>query len=1162
MYKSGLSRVMTLSLLSFLLIPATSCVNEEYDMSEENMNLEVTPFQEGLVLPLGSTDTLKLKEILKDVDADILKAGENGVYSISFKDSFEMTDELSSLSDMISIPDVDFSQKVSFKLKDVDVADVKIEAQDYSFEHELSSSLTVPDVNLPVMEESVDIELGLSSYVPDQDDLELDFPSVEVESHFMSISDDLHIPDAMINDTPISVEGDLLGAHLNTDPEIEGSHTVHLNMSLPNGVNSVEDIVLHEGAAVKVTMELRNSFLHSGSLVPHIDVDLHNIIHLAESIDGDVAHLWDDFTLSEKNNYKHSETYVISSLAVESKDWTKNAKGECVLDKDVVVNMDGNIHFENLMTTTSLVENNRNIDIYIDVEFVNLQIDDVVMDIDPVDVQKENVVSMKIDEFDIPESVEEIKDIVFTPESGIDIVLDAESLKNIRGLELNMESLSVIFPEGLEVEGAVNNVVTFEDVDISEGMEKHIRVLGIELKKDAQGKYGFAGDVKVKADAVADGTIHSMDLAEAGDAAIAVDVITSLELEDYTVKVQDFEYDIDMEPEVIKTELPDDVKEMEEIIIYPEGDPVIVLDIELPEVDMNVVPSDEGVVISFPEMLRFKELPSSYNYNAAENSIALRGSIPEEINLPVDRLVIVPYLDEADGKYYAYGEIKVSGSILMDSAELSKAELEEIAESGSKIAVNAHIPELAPETLNVDSFETNISKEVEVDLIKAEDLPKEIVSLGRVELDDVYLNIAVDASDLPDIGTAGLSVDFTVTLPDVIEVVGASADGTLKLAGELDKNKMIKIDPVKVNAIDMTGKDLSEGVKGTIAFDGVIKLTNASVDVDEWLDQSMDVIFKAEINDIKIAKVEGKVDYKVDPVVQEVDLSSFAETLGGSGMDAELDFNHAHLVLEVATNLGVGIDAVMELVPYYDGKADASKTVKAALALDPAESADKEKVTRFWLANDNDRCPPAGYTFVKADILGILRNLPEKLEFRLDAGTDAESDCVLEPSAEYTLKADYLFELPLEFGEDFNITFRDTLQGLPDILGQLVSKGRIMIAGDITSSLPLGLELKLNLMDSNNKVVPLADGCGTQKISPCGLDGSAVKTDLELVLALKDGVNVSDITAIELLFNATSAGVVGVPVTEESSLHAYLQLVLPEGLTIDLGEMMNNDDEQ
>ena len=88
----------------------------------------------------------------------------------------------------------------------------------------------------------------------------------------------------------------------------------------------------------------------------------------------------------------------------------------------------------------------------------------------------------------------------------------------------------------------------------------------------------------------------------------------------------------------------------------------------------------------------------------------------------------------------------------------------------------------------------------------------------------------------------------------------------------------------------------------------------------------------------------------------------------------------------------------------------------------------------------------------------------------------------------------------------------------------------------------------------------MADGCGVQKIAPCGLDGSAAKTSLDVVLGLKEGVNSADITSLELVFNANSAGVTGVPVTEDAYLQAVLQLVLPEGITVDLNDILNKED--
>lgn len=1146
----------SLFLLSFL---GVSCVNEEYDMSEDNLNLEVTPFEDGLTLPLGSTDPIKLKELLKDVDSDILGTGENGAYSISFNDSFDMTDQLSSLKDLVDIPDVDFSQKVVFQMNDVDVSDVKVTAQDYAFEHDLSASVNVPDVTMPAVTEKIEVAAGLNDYAPSASDMVIDMAAVEHDMEFMSLSDAADdLAGVVEEDTPLSLEDEMFADYLATSVEFEVKETVGMNISLPKGINSVDQIVLSDKAAIKVSMELVNSFLYSGALIPDVDLDLSNIFHL-KGITGGVAHLEDDFRLTEDNNYKQSVVYYIDSLAVTSADWSrKDADSPYVLDKEFAVEAGGDILFENLMTTVNLIRNCKNIDVKLVIEFVDLEIADVVMGIDPVEIAQENTVPMSMDNLEIPEAIESLGGVTFAAGSGIDIVVKAQNADKVRGLDLGLETLAITFPKALAVEGAdADNKIIITDVDLAKGVEKHVNITGLTLPEAVDGKISFNENIEVKAVANAAGKVHSADLpsSAANDVKVLVNVSSSLEVADYQVKMAGYDYELAIEPEVIKVEIPEALADLDEIVIYPEGTPVVKISFDIPELALDVTPSAEGLNISFPEIMKFKELPSSYNYDLASNSITLKGSFPAEVSLPVDKLVLKPVQDPADGKYYAEGEVNVKGGVSLAAGTLNKADVESLSNAG-KIAVVAHVPELVPSSLALDRFETSIREEVELDLLSADDMPEELVAVNTIELNDTYINLSLDASALPELGDAVLTVDLAVDLPDMIKVTGADADGNIRLSGKIDDKGMIVIDPVKVEALDLTGKDISKGIKDVIVIDGTVALENAAIDVEEWLGKDLEIGFKAGIEDIDIAKVSGKVDYQVDPIVESVDLSDFASALGDMGAEAEFDFNHAHLALEVVSNLGVPVEAVVELVPYYNGKADESKIVPATLILQPTESADQILVSKFWIAYDEDRMPD-GYTFVKADILSLLREIPEKLEFRLAACTDPERESVLEPSADYILSAVYLFQLPLEFGEEFEITYRDTISDLPEILGSLLAKGsKVKLAGEIVNSLPLCLDLRLNFLDSNGNVVPLADGCGVQKIASCKQDASASATPLEILLAVKEGVN-ADITSLELMFNANSEGVAGIPVTEDAYLQAVLQLVLPEGITVDLKDIMN-----
>ena len=1163
MIKHRLSGVMALLSLLFFAVSVVSCVNEEYDMSEDNLNLEVTPFEEGVVLPLGSTEQIKLKELLKDVDADILNVGANGAYSISFSDSFDMTEELSSLKDLIDIPDVDFSEKVTFQMNDVDVSDVKVDAMDYAFEHDLSASVSVPDITMPSVSEKFEVAAGMADFAPSASELKLDIAPVEHEMEFMSLSGSIPAFPGMDENAPISLDNNLLSGIIETSVAFDVEESISMNVSLPKGINSVKEITLSENAALKVTLELVNSFLYSGALVPDVALDLTDVFNL-KSVSSDVVQLADKFRLTEENAYKQTVVYPIESLAVTQDDWSrKNADSPYVLDKTFDVKASGDIVFEDLMTTVKQLQDCQNIDVRMVLEFVDLEIADVHMGVDPVEISHKSTVSMSMDDFDIPSEIEEIGNVRFSAASGLDIVVKAQNLDKVRGLEAELETLAIKFPDALVVDGAdASNKVVISNVDLVQGVTKHVNIKGINLPAPAGGKIAFDGDVEVEAVANAGGTIHSADLPSkaADDVKIVVEVSSDIEVADYQVKMTGLEYALDIEGEEIKIEVPEELADLSEVVVYPEGTPEVTIDMDLPEMALDIVPSAEGLNIAFPQMLKFKALPASYNYDPVTNSVTFRGSIPSQIKLPVEKLVLVPERDAADGKYYVKGNVEISGGLSLSAGTLSKADVENLSAAGKKISVVAHIPELAPSTIALDSFETAIREEIELEILSAEDMPKEIVSLGTVELENVYLNAALDASALPEIGDASLTVELAVALPEIIKVEGADNNGNITISGKLDDKGMIQIDPIRILALELEGVDLKNGIKDVLVVDGSIKLANASIDVDQWLGKEHEISFNADIKDIVISKVTGKVDYQVDPVVESVDLSDFAQMLGESGAEATLDFYHAHLALEVLTNLGVPVTASVELVPYYDGQADESKIVPATIALNPSESADKESVTRIWLANSEDRMP-SGYTFVKADILGLLKNIPEKLEFRLTAATDTERECVLEPTADYSLKANYLFELPLEFGEEFEVTYKTTVDGLPAIVGSLLSNGnKVKIAGEINNALPLGLDLTFNFLDSYGNVVPMADGCGVQKIAPCGLDGSAVKTPLEVVLGLKEGVNSADITSLELVFNANSAGVTGVPVTEDAYLQAVLQLVLPEGITVDLNDILNKED--
>ena len=68
MEKYSLSRAIACWVTILTLGSLQSCINEKYEVSEDNLDLNVTVFQEGVSLPLGSTAPITLESLYEMLD--------------------------------------------------------------------------------------------------------------------------------------------------------------------------------------------------------------------------------------------------------------------------------------------------------------------------------------------------------------------------------------------------------------------------------------------------------------------------------------------------------------------------------------------------------------------------------------------------------------------------------------------------------------------------------------------------------------------------------------------------------------------------------------------------------------------------------------------------------------------------------------------------------------------------------------------------------------------------------------------------------------------------------------------------------------------------------------------------------------------------------------
>lgn len=1222
--KSNLFHWVTTSFVALAFIfSALSCVQEKYEISEENLNLEVTVFQEGVQIPLGNTEQLKIKDLLENFGTDesdeyleyLKTIGADGAYALGMSETLDLSESLEELKDIqsqINIEGVSINEDISFSLASVDVSDFKIPGQEYNMDYDLGSMVGDLDVRVPALAPfKMEIKAGLDEYVPELDDFEfgLDKEPFELHMELGQLSGADRLPSdfaALVGESaykaPIAIDpavgmeydNPLTGAPLLSLPpmlvELETEpYTIEMAMDLPEGISSIDNIVLKDGATITVNVAVENSLFTDGHILPHIDFDVHEIFHLTDAENAGhtsltIDHIVDDFDI-KATGANISKSYKVKSIAV-SKDDVKD--GKLLIHRNITLSDATRLNYSGLTTTLEkLVESaGHPMHISMSLTFEDFEIDYVELTVDqdePVTVEAVQTIPLEMN-LTLPEDV--IEKIGFAklaktlPLSGqkkgnVHLSLSASNVREY--MRLGLETLEISFPSELVVEGAANGKLSYKVGNLADGMDEYINITEIRLPEPKNGQILIDKEISVTAKAYASvyGSVNSSELAEGEDLVIEVNVESDLQFDDYEVVIKGFDHEVS-ESYAIEEKLPDAMKDFKgDVTVYPEGSPAIRISIVRPQINIPIVAGKGGMTIRFPELLKFEadDLAAFGNkYDGVGTLTFAEGEeVPSEIILGIDRIVVSPVTRE-DGIYVA-GEFEVSGNIGVKAGQkVYKADVDVLAgdnPDAKMVNIIVEIPELAPSNVAVDSYTAQIEEAFEFDILSAGDVPEMIVSIGEVELDEVYIDLGIDASALIEkLGGAALRFNLDVSIPDFIIIEGVTAVPdkennavVISLTAEADADGQIGIDRIKVKGIDLSGVDLRKDLKGRIAVSGSATIADANIDVDDLLNSDEltlgltgGIAGAGENGALAISKASAQVDYKLDPVNESMDLSAVREALDIEGLSYNLALSHVHLALDLKTNLGVSADADLAIIPYYGSTP--AEPVTCQLSIDAPETEGEIKHTKYWLGAKAE-CVPEGYEFKEIPILDLLENIPDSLQISITAATDKDDVCVLDTKTDYILAVDYSFEIPLQFEEDFNIEFTYTIEDLPEVIGQIFQYGSLALTGEIVSGLPLNLDMTAELLDPSGKIVPLQDEAGKFSIKACEGIGKPSTTPVNLLFGKKKGSPESEISALRLNFKATA---VNVPITEDSFLQLSLQALVPEGVTVDLNDLMGNEE--
>lgn len=1129
-------------LLCAALLQLTGCsVNPDYiieDVSDLD-DLSVTLFEDGLEIPVGQTEKIVIKDLIPDSEEnsglmDMLKVDERGNYSISLEGEYSLDEQLSAidLKSLASIEGFTYSQPIEYSIADFDPSDFKIEGQSFEYGYQIDqfdlSSITITGLSAgPV---TVDAEFRDYRLTAEEHSFEAQFPTIDNTNDIISLSTLASFAGLISEpDAEYSVPG--LG-NIELTQFKGASLTKTIELEHASAIGSVTNIKLDPSASVRVELELTNCFLTSGSLVPDIEVDLGSIFKIEGSSDGKIN--LSDLALTGENSWKSSAEYKIVGVA---DDVARFSEGELTIGGDVLVGGRVNISDPKFTKAKFMsLDPASRMQIKGKVIFQNLRLEDMDINLgENASVDMSEGLTMPVNfSTDLPEMLSSIEKVVFDETKPITLSFEAanlDKLKTMSGGKVNVSQvITVSFPEGLTVEGAVDNTLTLES-DFSTGkVEKNIYLKEL-VPVCSNGKIGFSGEVKVAVSAKASGSfsISSLPSSAAEDVIITATLGGSPAVKDVEFSVAeggvsqviDISKDLEFNLEGISDFGP--------FTVVLAGSPAVNVQTSFPTGNNAVAVVAEDLVISFPSFFNVdKDAISGIDpscFDPATNSLTINGAIPEAFSIPVKSIRI----ETVEGENILKASASAHGTVkaVTKSEVIKLSDLQEF--SGENISFSISIPDLSAESVALDGdISLTLDESYDFTVLKAGSFPEQLAYIEKVELDNVVLRVLLDVEQMPDLGT-DLVIDADIELPEFFDVK------TIKVNGVIGKGKPLSINqPIKsIGEIDLTsGKDIT----GHIAFSGSISAANPKIDLTQGgFDIKAD--FKASVGNgkdiddpgtIAISRALAKVDYSIEQDAS-IDISGLEMFMNEDNCFAV----NPELELTIETNLGIPIKGSVILTPSAKGTViDGGIVELKDIELPYSQTASS-----------------TAKTVIKVDkgLSRLFATIPDKIEISIKAGVDSEASCVVEPSADYTCKLDYRIYIPFSFGEGFHLGIsRDIDLEDPVDLSLVDAVG---LRATVENTLPIGLELVANLYDENGEKILLEDQV-VLEIKPATQAGVAAISEFAPVLTInKEG---SSAKLSKIKFDISVSATADIQINESDYIRIKdIVIALPKGITID-----------
>lgn len=215
-----------------------------------------------------------------------------------------------------------------------------------------------------------------------------------------------------------------------------------------------------------------------------------------------------------------------------------------------------------------------------------------------------------------------------------------------------------------------------------------------------------------------------------------------------------------------------------------------------------------------------------------------------------------------------------------------------------------------------------------------------------------------------------------------------------------------------------------------------------------------------------LGRVCAKVDPDIDFSVSDVKIENLPDFLDDNEVNADL--TNPQVLLRVKNDAEVDVNLQAVLHSYKDGNSLQAVTI----GTDPSVEKN-DKTIRLMAKTDNLLCVsplkeniPAGYTWVQVENLpDLIQSIPDLIKVENIEAKVLQNFYTLDLGVEKEVTTDYDMNAPLEFGKDFSIVYKDTINGWSEDIEDFEMK-EVEVTLNAINRIPLNLNMSATAIDA------------------------------------------------------------------------------------------------